>query len=404
MGFNGGTTTSATPAGSRRAQTSPASARPAITVVTNALNIATEMVLRPFIRCVTLGGVARQESYELSGPLASMVLNELARHGVPRRRRGLGAGRGDVPPRGRGGHQRPDGAARRPGRRGRHGREGGPAAFARICPTARIDVLVTDKTAPDEEAPARRRRQRRTGLAVAEAARAADAGTGHDAVAAVDVGGTRIKAALVDRSGRELVSTTVPTPHHLGTPGALVDAVAGTVETLQTGAEQGRSVRLAGAGVVVPGLVDDARGVAVFSANLGWRDLEVVAPLESVLGVPVALGHDEPACWPRCGGRCPRRRERDVRAAGHRHRRRADGRRQGAARQRLCRRAGTRSGRACGAGAAAARSAAWRRSAPLPPSSAYAQRCRLDAPVGADTVASLVAQGDPAATEVWAVR
>lgn len=48
-----------------------------LTVVTNALNIATEMVLRPHIRTVSLGGVARPQSYEVVGPLAHQVLQEL---------------------------------------------------------------------------------------------------------------------------------------------------------------------------------------------------------------------------------------------------------------------------------------------------------------------------------------
>lgn len=114
-----------------------------------------------------------------------------------------------------------------------------------------------------------------------------------DAVAAVDVGGTRIKAALVDRSGRELVSTTTPTPRDLGARGALVEAVTATVDALlRNASEQGLTVLLGSCGVVVPGLVDDARGMALFSANLGWRDLQVVVPLEVALGVPVALGHD----------------------------------------------------------------------------------------------------------------
>ena len=116
---------------------------------------------------------------------------------------------------------------------------------------------------------------------------------GVDVVAAVDVGGTRIKSALVDRSGTELVSATARTPRDLGNPGALVVAVTDTVAALLAQAtEKGLSARLGGCGVVVPGLVDDARGVAVFSANLGWRDLDVVSPLESALGIPVALGHD----------------------------------------------------------------------------------------------------------------
>ena len=114
-----------------------------------------------------------------------------------------------------------------------------------------------------------------------------------EAVAAVDVGGTRIKAALVDRDGLELVSTTVPTPPDLGVPGALVSTVVATIDTLVSRAtERGLPARLGACGVVVPGLVDDARGVALFAANLGWRDLDVVAPLESALGLPVVLGHD----------------------------------------------------------------------------------------------------------------
>ena len=78
VGFNGGTTTSATARRlAARADLAESSTRPALTVVTNALNIATEMVLRPHIRTVSLGGVARPQSYELVGPLAHAVLSEV---------------------------------------------------------------------------------------------------------------------------------------------------------------------------------------------------------------------------------------------------------------------------------------------------------------------------------------
>lgn len=78
VGMNGGTTTAATARQvAARADLARSTTRPAVTVVTNALNIATEMVLRPHIRTVSLGGVARPESYELSGPLAALVLDEL---------------------------------------------------------------------------------------------------------------------------------------------------------------------------------------------------------------------------------------------------------------------------------------------------------------------------------------
>jgi len=44
--------------------------RERLTVVTNALNIASELAVRPNLKLVVTGGVARRESYELVGPLA----------------------------------------------------------------------------------------------------------------------------------------------------------------------------------------------------------------------------------------------------------------------------------------------------------------------------------------------
>jgi DeoR family transcriptional regulator of aga operon len=45
-----------------------------ITVVTNALNIATELVLRPNIRLFVAGGKARHATYELVGPTAEAMV------------------------------------------------------------------------------------------------------------------------------------------------------------------------------------------------------------------------------------------------------------------------------------------------------------------------------------------
>jgi DeoR family transcriptional regulator of aga operon len=78
IGFNGGTTTSLTARHvASRQDLAEIGEIPALTIVTNALNIGTEMVLRPHIRTVSLGGVARPQSYEVVGPLAHQVLREL---------------------------------------------------------------------------------------------------------------------------------------------------------------------------------------------------------------------------------------------------------------------------------------------------------------------------------------
>ena len=45
-----------------------------ITVVTNALNIAGELLLRPSLRIIVIGGAARHASYELVGPAAEAMV------------------------------------------------------------------------------------------------------------------------------------------------------------------------------------------------------------------------------------------------------------------------------------------------------------------------------------------
>ena len=80
IGINGGTTTTEI---SRALAANPEFApgdpgeQPALTIVTNALNIATELTVRHQIKIVVTGGVARPQSYELTGPYAEAVLSEV---------------------------------------------------------------------------------------------------------------------------------------------------------------------------------------------------------------------------------------------------------------------------------------------------------------------------------------
>ena len=51
--------------------------RAELSVVTNALNIAGELAVRPDVKLVVTGGVARSASYELVGPLAESTLRSI---------------------------------------------------------------------------------------------------------------------------------------------------------------------------------------------------------------------------------------------------------------------------------------------------------------------------------------
>jgi glucokinase len=104
------------------------------------------------------------------------------------------------------------------------------------------------------------------------------------AVVAIDVGGTGIKLALVDGSGVAREQAQLATPVADG-PAAVVEAVRGAAAKLAVP----QAVAL---GIVVPGEVDVAAGVARYSANIGWRDVPLRALLSADLGLPVVLDHD----------------------------------------------------------------------------------------------------------------
>src|ERR1700733_2245947 len=79
VALNGGTTTSEVArALATRPDLQDGTGASAVTVVTNAMNIANELAVRQHIKIVVTGGVARTQSYELIGPFATLVLEQLA--------------------------------------------------------------------------------------------------------------------------------------------------------------------------------------------------------------------------------------------------------------------------------------------------------------------------------------
>jgi DeoR family transcriptional regulator of aga operon len=78
VGLCGGTTSTAiaTVLGSRPDLMEP-SPHPNLTVVTNAINIAAQLVMRPQIKTVVTGGVVHARSYELVGPYSDVVLEKI---------------------------------------------------------------------------------------------------------------------------------------------------------------------------------------------------------------------------------------------------------------------------------------------------------------------------------------
>ncbi|QIP85865.1 ROK family protein [Streptomyces sp. Tu 2975] len=111
-------------------------------------------------------------------------------------------------------------------------------------------------------------------------------------VIALDVGGTGMKAALVGADGTLLHEARRPTGRERG-PDAVVESILGFAADLRAHGQEHLGQAAEAAGVAVPGIVDAEQGIAVYAANLGWRDVPLRELLSRRLdGVPVALGHD----------------------------------------------------------------------------------------------------------------
>ena len=106
----------------------------------------------------------------------------------------------------------------------------------------------------------------------------------------IDIGGTDIKAALIDELGHQLIFTKVPTNAD-GTVETIIKKVAAIAALIieQSGAAPS-SIKSAGVGI--PGLIKNSKGPVVFAPSIGWSMIDAVPLLEKALQLPVILGND----------------------------------------------------------------------------------------------------------------
>ena len=156
IGLNGGTTTTEV---AREIVLLPELTDPdvPVTLVTNAVNIASEMTVRQCVRVVVTGGIARARSFELTGPLAELILPSISMGTLFLGVEGLDE---------RGAYAQHDGEAAVNAALVEAAQRVvvvcdssklGTTAFTLICPTASIDVVITDDGAPADQVEALRR-------------------------------------------------------------------------------------------------------------------------------------------------------------------------------------------------------------------------------------------------------
>ncbi len=110
-------------------------------------------------------------------------------------------------------------------------------------------------------------------------------------IGAVDIGGTKIAAGMVDASGRVLARAECPTAPERG----FADALARIVALLQETGEQAGGT-LCGIGIGCTGPVDPMRGtIGDVEFLTGWEGAELVAELSRRFDRPAAMENDADA-------------------------------------------------------------------------------------------------------------
>jgi len=120
-----------------------------------------------------------------------------------------------------------------------------------------------------------------------------------EAVLALDLGGSRIRAAVVTGDGRILARSEGRTPGAEGPPAVVAACIghlraAGDLALAKTsGADRGRPT-IVGAGLCAPGPLDARAGVLVEPPNFGpgFTDIPLAGPIAAALDLPVALERD----------------------------------------------------------------------------------------------------------------
>jgi glucokinase len=99
----------------------------------------------------------------------------------------------------------------------------------------------------------------------------------------VDVGGTSVRAGVVDARGNVQDTASAPTPRSVA---ALEAALAGVIDELRA------RHRVDAVGLALAGFITPDRRTVRFAPHLSWRDAPVAERMSTRLGLPVVLEHD----------------------------------------------------------------------------------------------------------------
>jgi glucokinase len=111
-----------------------------------------------------------------------------------------------------------------------------------------------------------------------------------DIIVGVDLGGTSLRALVVNRKNELLAMEKIPTKASQRPFRLIADIAAVVEEAIRRAGLKKRDVRAVSVGA--PGPTDPYRGIVHSAPNLGWREVALAAQLKALLHLPVLADND----------------------------------------------------------------------------------------------------------------
>jgi len=106
----------------------------------------------------------------------------------------------------------------------------------------------------------------------------------------IDVGGTGLKAGVVDEHGKIISKVSCPTGVERGHEAVIADMAQLALKAI---AESGYTLDdVKAIGIGIPGVQDPRTGRVPFCTNLGWHDVPVIELMQKVIDKPVYIDND----------------------------------------------------------------------------------------------------------------
>ena len=106
----------------------------------------------------------------------------------------------------------------------------------------------------------------------------------------IDLGGTGIKAGLVDEKGNILYKLSCPTLVERGHEAVIHDMAQLSLRVVK---ESGHSLtEVSSVGIGIPGIMDQATGIVPFCTNLAWHNVPLVKLMRQEIDKPIFVNND----------------------------------------------------------------------------------------------------------------